>query len=317
MTDDLLVKFLLGEAGDTEQQEVEHWIKASREHAAYFHHFSLIWEQSKKLASESKISEDRAWERFQQRVQQRAARQHTRRVSLFNNSWARAASILLLVAAGWLGYRNVWLPSQLLVLSSADTAMTETLPDGSVVTLNKHSRLTCPKRFAGGNRDVKLEGEAFFDITPDKQHPFIIAADGVSVKVVGTSFNVKTNKERTEVIVETGIVEVSKKKSMVRVKPNEKVTVLRSSAPVKEKNEDAFYNYYRTNEFNCVNTPLWRLADVLGEAFNVRIQFAKPEIKDLKLTTTFHNEPLDNIITVICETFDLTAERNGKDIILK
>lgn len=316
MTDDLLVKFLLGEAGDTEQQEVERWIKASKENESYFRHFSLIWEQSKQLASVSSVSEDRAWERFQRRVQQ-PARPQARRVSLFNQSWARAASVLLLIAAGWLGYRNVWLPSQLLVLSSEETAITETLPDGSVVTLNRHSRLSCPQRFSGARREVQLDGEAFFDITPDKQHPFVIAANGVSVKVVGTSFNVKTNKEKTEVIVETGIVEVSKKKAMVRVKPNEKVTVLRSSAPVKEKNEDAFYNYYRTNEFNCVNTPLWRLADVLGEAFNVRIQFANPEIKELKLTTTFHNEPLENIITVICETFGLTAERNGKDIILK
>jgi ferric-dicitrate binding protein FerR (iron transport regulator) len=90
-----------------------------------------------------------------------------------------------------------------------------------------------------------------------------------------------------------------------------------SKSLVKERSADVLYNYYRTNEFICDNTPLWRLAEILSEAFQVRIMISDPAKRDLPLSTHFKNEQLDSILSVVCATFDLRAVKNGDQIILE
>ena len=84
------------------------------------------------------------------------------------------------------------------------------LSDGSVVALNRGSKLLFPKKFKGDIREVTIVGEAFFDVVPNPEKPFIINAGNAQVKVLGTSFNVCAypGSETVEVIVETGKVQV-------------------------------------------------------------------------------------------------------------
>jgi ferric-dicitrate binding protein FerR (iron transport regulator) len=320
MTDDLLVKYLLGEATTEEQALVTDWIEASAANRKHFEHFELIWSKSKQLATQSTVDESAAWERFKQRIETPAT--HTAKtIELPRPSfaWSRAASILLVVAVGSL---LTWFLANrepnLITLQSGNQVLIDTLPDGSVITLNKESTLSYPAEFDGDTRSIALNGEAFFNVTPDKDKPFIITVNDVTVKVVGTSFNVKNTDEKTEVIVETGIVAVKKKENEVSVNPNEKAIVLKSAeAPIKENNDDALYNYYRTKEFVCNATPLWRLVDVLNDAYGVNIVISNPRLKNLELTTTFRNEPIENILAVVGETLNIHVERKGVDFILK
>lgn len=67
----------------------------------------------------------------------------------------------------------------------------------------------------------------------------------------------------------------------------------------------------------CDNTPLWKLAETLGEAYEVEIIIENKELRDYPLTATFHEEPLDNILSVIAVTFDITVSKNNQTIILK
>lgn len=316
ISDDLLVKYLLGEATDIEIQDVNNWLTLNETNRKYFEHFKLIWDNSKKVELKSTANEDAAWERFKQKAQ--APKTGKKTIPFIPQiKWIRVAAILLLmIGAGW----SVYLlnSTQMTSVYAGNEVMNCTLPDGTTVTLNKSATLRYPEEFEGDTRTVQLEGEAFFNVTADKTKPFIIKTNEVSVQVVGTTFNVKSTNEKVEVIVETGIVEVAKKKNTVTLKPNEKAVVLHNSdQPVKENLTDELYNYYRTREFICNGTPLWRLVDVLNEVYNANIVIANPEIKDLPLTTTFHNETLDNIIDVISGTLNITAERNGAEIILK
>ncbi len=317
--DDLLVKYLLGEATATEQKEVQHWISEDAEHKRYFDHFCTIWETSARIASHSKADEHEAWERFQQRTQNKQGN-GSRKVIPFgfiNRTWLRAAAMLLFLAGGgWIAHYLITHPAQLHIHSGTDILVV-TLPDESVVTLNKHTSLSYPKRFVGNTRNIQLTGEAFFEVTPDKNKPFMIHANDATIRVVGTSFNIKSAPETTEIIVATGIVEVSKKENGILLRPNEKAIVRKDlTAPEKQANTDDLYNYYRTKEFVCNGTPLWRLTDVLSEAYNVDIIVAD-RLKHLPLTATFRNEPLDHIMNVISETFHVTVQRNGQQIIIK
>ncbi len=320
ISDDLLVRQLLGELNPEEQAKVTEWIAAREKNRRYYEHFRLIWQESRELAAKSIVNEEEAWLRFQQKVQEKENRPlATIPMSRKNPTWIRAAATLLVivVCGGLIYYFTGQNSPKMLAIVSGKEVMTTTLPDGSVVTLNKQSKLLYPESFKGNTRSVQLEGEAFFNITHNKEKPFIIDANNTSVKVVGTSFNVKTSENRTEVIVETGIVEVSKRKNMVKLKPHEKATVLKGNdEPIKEQNNDELYSYYKTNEFVCDRTPLWRLADVLNDAYNVHIRI-EGNIANRQITTTFRDRSLDEILTVIAETMGVQVEKNGTEIIIK
>src|SRR3546814_2056524 len=139
-----------------------------------------------------------------------------------------------------------------------------TLADGSVVTLNKNSELSYPRRFTGSSRTVSLQGEAFFDVETDREKPFVISVNDVEVEVTGTSFNIKSREEVTEVIVESGSVRVRLGDDAVALHPGEKAVSQFAGANLKKTPApDALYNYYRTNDIVSQRTPLQELAEAL------------------------------------------------------
>lgn len=87
-----------------------------------------------------------------------------------------------------------------------------TLPDGTIVHLNSESKLTYTPDFNGKLREVVLEGEAFFEVTPNKEKPFIVKTSVFDVEVLGTSFNVSVYND--ENIVETALMEGKVKLTM-------------------------------------------------------------------------------------------------------
>ena len=329
--DDLLVKVMLGESTEEELRFVGDWIAASPANAHYFRDFERIWEESRKLAIQSTVDEDVAWGSFKERVSE-ARRGGSRTGAQFRGapavrrigiggyySWMRVAAIfLVVVAGGWFYYTYSYKPGLFLSFNSGAQVLSDTLPEGSVVTLNKQSSIRYKRAFAGDARSVDMEGEVFFTITPDKNKPFKVNANGATITVLGTSFNVSTKTGITEVIVETGMVEISKNGHAVRVGAHEKAIIGKDDpVPVKENNTDELYNYYRTNAFECNGTPLWRLVEKLNEVYKTHIVIDNNRLRDLPLTTTFFNVSLEQILEVVAKTFAITIERNGQEIILK
>jgi transmembrane sensor len=280
--------------------------------------YKLIWEKSKAMASSVYIDEEKAWERMHNKLYQK--RQPDTVVRKSNFSFSRMAAVWIVVIAGAALITLYLLRNQTpetLVVKSEKAVRRDSLPDGSIVTLNKGSIISYPESFDGNTREVSLQGEGFFDIKPDKNKPFIIKTGDISITVVGTSFNVRNNQGNIEVIVETGIVEVSKKSHTIKLKPKEKVVVKKEDDLLqKEPVQDKLYNYYASKEFVCVNTPLWKLVQILNEAYDVHIVIARKEVGRLPLTTTFNNESLDQILTVISQTFNISVSRSGDTIIL-
>jgi len=316
--DDLLVKYLAEEATPPEQEMVEVWIKASDDNKKYFHHFQLIWNESQKLAARSAIDENKAWHRFQRKVK----KSETAGSSLKGFGWWRVAAVIVIIAG------IAWIVSSLLETGSSEPPIVnvistnevkkDTLPDGSFATLNKNSTLTYPAAFKGKTRKVQLKGEAFFNVSPNKQKPFIIDVNDVQVKVVGTSFNVRNVNGGTEIIVETGVVQVSKADTTVELKAGERIlfeaadTVARIVA-----SDDKLYNYYVSRVFECDNTPLWKLVEKLNEAYNVNIRIKRDELKKLPLNVTFNDESLDVILDIISQTLMIKVSRTENEIILE
>ena len=316
ITDDLLVKYLLGEASPEEAGAVEAWAGESRENQQYLAQLRRVWETSRRLAPAMKVDEAAAWQRFKSRVEKE---QPPVRQPRPGYAWMRIAALFLLVAGAVLFFylSGEDAPVQTLTLQAWQEPVTDTLADGSVVTLNRNSSLVYPEQFAGGQRAVALRGEAFFSVAPNKNKPFLITVNDVTVKVVGTSFNIRSQNGTTEVIVETGVVQVIRQNKSIEVKPNEKAVVKKNSAMYKSAETDQLYTYYRTREFVCDNTPLWKLVAILNEAYDANIVIGKDTLRNLRLTTTFNNEPLDRVLDIIRATFDITVVRQNNQIILK
>ncbi|WP_142686382.1 FecR family protein [Chitinophaga polysaccharea] len=318
INDDLLVKHLLDITTPSEKAAVTAWLAEKAEHQRYFEHFRLIWEESRKLAAVSTVNENDAWSRFQQRV---GADENTTRIVKMDTGFAwrpilRIAAVLIIM----IGAAGAWYISSQrnapLVVSSGEQIKQDVLPDGSQVTLNKQSTIT----YAGDNKQrlVKLEGEAFFNVTQDPGKPFVIKVNDVTVRVLGTSFNVKSTRGKTEVIVETGAVEVTKNKNSVQLKQHEKAVVTeQQEAPSKQSNTDELYSYYRTQTFVCNNTPLWKLVEILNEAYGVNIVIANNDKRDLQINSTFTNSSLDSTLKVIGLTYEIAVEKQGSQITLK
>jgi transmembrane sensor len=332
--DDLLIKVILLEASEDEQQQVRDWVAISPTNERYYADFARIWEESRNLAIYSTVNEEDAWNDFKGRIggEGEAAdgggvdgtgRRRGRVIDMAsrgNYPWLRAAAVfLVLMAGGWLYYTYNYRPAQFLSVYSNGNVLTDTLPEGTIVTLNKQSSIRYRRLFAGDSRPVELTGEAFFKVAPDMNKPFIVHAEGASIEVIGTSFNVRSTGDTTEVIVETGMVEITKGQHTLRVRAHEKAVIGKNGLPpVKGDIQDELYNYYRTNVFECDGTPLWRMVEKLNEVYHARIGIGDSRLRNLPLTTTFRvgDESLDEILNVIARTLKITITRNGQEIIL-
>lgn len=109
----------------------------------------------------------------------------------------------------------------------AKQKMTLMLSDGTKITANSNTTVVYPKQFTGKQREISVRGEAFFEVAHDKLHPFIVHAKGVSVRVLGTKFNVcNYNGTTTDVVLAEGSIEMKLSYSgVIRMKPNQKAVV--------------------------------------------------------------------------------------------
>lgn len=319
INDDLLIKYLLGEANGEERATVENWLATDEANKVYFRQLQLIWEKSKALTSSKTVDENLAWQRFRSRIHQETPHIAVKKQNNF--AWLRIAA-LFIVIIGITLFTYRWLnreaPVQQLAVHTQATTLIDTLPDGSVITLNKNSELSYPSKFNQETRSIALKGEAFFEVVPDKKKPFMVQVNDVTIRVVGTSFNVRSEKGITEVIVETGVVQVTRAGKTVELRPKEKVIVnSQDSVFVKEAEKEQLHNYYRTKEFVCDNTPLWKLVEVLNEAYDSTIIIDRPALRNLQISTTFTNESLDQILNVISLTFNINVTRTEDTIRLR
>ena len=278
-----------------------------------------------------KYPPDEAWGKVQQQIHHRSQGNTGRVRRLLAHPLMRIAAALLVAALlSIAGYDMVshWSASrQMIELSAFNQAVkTVTLPDGTLVSLNSNTKLEYPKRFANNTREVTLEGEAFFEVTPNKEKPFIIHAGNAQIKVLGTSFNVNAypSEKLLEVIVKTGKVKVINKAAVARqsnemiLNPGDKGTLVYSSnALQKTTNENPNFLAWKTNDLVFKATSLGEVISDLEKVYKVNIRLDDPKLNVLLLTAHFNNYPLDFILKVIETTFQLETQMIDGQYIIK
>ena len=160
------------------------------------------------------------------------------------------------------------------------------LADGTKVVMNSDSRLKYPTSFIGKNRKVFLEGEAYFDVAKDQTKPFIINSNKLNIRVLGTSFNVRSYKN--EPCIKTTLVEGSvkvytenNKNKSITLKPSEQSTFSKEfkHISVKKVNTD-IYTAWIKNRLVFENERLDNIINSLSRAYNLNVIFVDNDVKE-------------------------------------
>lgn len=217
------------------------------------------------------------------------------------------------------------------VIATQNGSRTRTmLPDGTTVWLNAGSRIFFDKDFAGATREIKLEGEAYFDVVKNPHRPFIVHTSGIDIKVLGTVFNVKSYP--TDKTVETtllrGLVAVTRqgypRQKPLYLHPNEKLVIqkntqtIATSGDVTPRNITApliDYKYAHidttTKETERIETAwIYNRLEFRGETFetlagkmerwfNIDIMFDDEKAKHLTFNGSFEKETVEQALTAL------------------
>src|SRR5699024_857582 len=132
-----------------------------------------------------------------------------------------AAAVVLLAIAVYATWESLTF-SPMQEIYASHTAFTDTLADKSVITLNKGAKISYIRGFNDKQRNIWLQGEAFFDVAADSNRPFIVHIDNTTVEVLGTTFNIEESQESTTVIVKAGEVKVTVDEKYVLLSLGEK-----------------------------------------------------------------------------------------------
>jgi transmembrane sensor len=187
------------------------------------------------------------------------------------------------------------------------TRTTFSLPDGSTGWLNGGSSLKFPTRFSKKTREVKLTGEAYFNVTPDRKNPFIVSTDNIDIKVFGTSFNVMayTDEQITEVTLERGKVEVFKKAnnhitSLGTLKPNETCIYnsLSDSSKILSVNSTERFSWL-DGKLTFKYEPFGEVVRKINRWYNVNIVIKDKVLESYVYYGTFKDETLDEVLKLL------------------
>jgi transmembrane sensor len=245
--------------------------------------------------------------------------------------WASglAALLALCAASWWFAPASTKEPETYIADATAPNRVA--LTDGSVVDLNANSQLQV--RFSAGRRQVDLAaGEAHFQVAHNPNRPFIVTANGVSVRAVGTAFDVRLVGDNVEVLVTEGKVEVDRKAASVLFSRTEAVVPQLSagertfvtpnldSTPLVENVVPAKVHAllsWQDRMTSFVDVPLREMVVRVNRCNATRLVIADPSLAERRIGGVIALDNVDAFVRLLEQGGDIAAERRGSEIILR
>ena len=189
------------------------------------------------------------------------------------------------------------------------------LADGSQVWLNAESSITYPVAFQGETREVRLQGEAYFEIAKNKNQPFIVHTTQFDVQVTGTQFNVRAYPGEIEsATLAEGGIQLEKGGKTYTLKPGQQAYLEEEEVQVRKVNLESAIAW-RYNAFSFEETPLEEIMNELARWYNIHVFYLNPKVKELHFTAWFRrNCTLQEVIDILEKTGKINIELKGKTI---
>ena len=311
--DEIIAKHLTGEIAASEQAWLEKWLVESPDNLLYFKQMQQLWQKADigKHALPRALDVEAALLRTQNKIQHGPGKAKVLRMTYWR--YGIAATFLLLAGAFWFFQQNADAPST--QLAATENTLLETLSDGSIVTINQYSSLSAT--FTKKLRQVKMKGEAYFEVAPNVSKPFTVEVQQVLVTVVGTKFNIDNRSDPNWVIisVEEGKVRVQSGAQTDLLVAGEQARINCQNKEMEKVqtspsgNESAWAN----RQFTFDDVPLSEVIPLLEKAYQVKITLTNKDLEHCRLHTRFNDKHIERIVDVIAETFSLEIKhQNGQ-----
>lgn len=321
--DNLIGKYLAGETSAEESAFVERWKDENESNRKRFRQIQVIFERAAAVKELHTFDVDAAWEKMRARLENRNRRKVIKMPETsgsFGLFWRIAASVVIVITAGWVAY-DYFRPA---TINHVDVvAQQETkaaiLPEGSEVFLNKETRLAYAYNRETDEHIIKLEGEAYFNIHHEESKNLIVDVGGVLIRDIGTAFNVKgyPGADTIEVVVEEGVVMFyTEKQPGLQLAAGSKGLYRRSTGVFSTGLPDVNVTAYKTRTFIFNNADLFEVVQTLNRVYDKKIRVS-PSLKSCRLTVVFENEAVDEVAIVIAETLGLTLVAGENEILLE
>lgn len=189
------------------------------------------------------------------------------------------------------------------------------LPDGSIVYIHPGSRLVFPTRFTGNTREVVFNGEAYFKVHHDKEHPFIVKSDKMETKVLGTEFNINTVSNKTTLIRGKILVKDTDNDKEIIVKPGHQVDIEKGMIVSKVNTEP--YEFWRDGYLYFDQVELIDIMKAIGENFNMSVVFHNQQALHYKMRfITERNKGVKAAIEAMNAMNKVTVSQVGNKLIV-
>ena len=183
------------------------------------------------------------------------------------------------------------------------------LPDGSIAWLNNRSTLSYPRKFGNKYRELKLSGEAYFNVKSDKRHPFILNVSGIKAQVTGTRFNIMAYPDDPD--IEVTLVEgelnlfrnspQGTSDKIASLTPGDHVVVdnsIKKISKTKVEHTD-LYTSWKEGVLIFKNDPLAMIVKKLERRYNINIELSDKKLAEYRFTATFTNETLPEVLHLL------------------
>ena len=325
----LLRKYVKDQCSEQELRTLLQWLKSSDHHIGFDWVVQPLWDAiDKDMPRPDEEGENELRQEVSSLLseirQQKTSDSKVRSKNRLNGFY-RVAAILILALSVTLGALKVLdRPQSVVTYVEKMSAKGETksllLADGTKVILNSDTKLIIPSNFNKEERIIELEGEGFFDVTPDPDKPFIIKSGETRVKVLGTSFDFKSYKEDEfiKLTVSTGKVRVNMidQDLQLAVSPNEHLSISKIDGNVrKESIEENNYIKWIHGSLYFNKEPIREVLKTINRTYNRKV-ILQCENCDYRITGTHDNKSIVAVIEAICFTSGLRSKREGGNIVL-
>lgn len=307
----LISRYLANECSAGERKQVEAWKIDNQQE---FLKYQAVWVDTGHLhgvPTTLVFDTDQAWERVSAQIKKSKSR------SISVVAFMRIAAVLLIgFGLGyWISLDDLSGPGS---FSIAESIGTVSLTDGSSVTLNQNSSVSYAD-FDPKNREVSLSGEGYFDVRSDPGNPFLIHAGKVDIQVLGTTFNVRMDKEGSvSVEVYSGIVLVQTDTEKLELKAGE-ASLYKGQEDRLTKvpsNKSGLTTFWKDRKLTFDDQNLTEVVNALEKAYNVDILMMGDKLANCRLHVSFDNSTLEEVFEVISLTLELNVKKEGNTYLI-
>ncbi len=313
----LLSKRFSGDISPSESTMLDEWLRQSPENEQIATSYQRIWEKSEAYGKTFSPDLDTDFLKVQARIRKIDA--PIMRVTLGQKLMRAAAVLALLLTSVW-GWQQFSSTSAAEMIVSSENADNKnfSLPDGTQIWLRKGSQIAYPKKWAGKERRVKLQGEGYFDVTHDPARPFKVELEqGGSVEVLGTQFNVRQTANQTSVLVRSGKVRFSPtaRSEGPVLTANQKAVFDHSESKVRLSNLNSLNELsWQTGGLEFVNTPLSHVVSDLERYYGVKIALRNPAMSGCPHSAPLTSQPIEKVLETLALTHQLKVKKMGERV---